>query len=77
MTIDRADGRMDLTMKVEGMTCGGCAAAVTKAIRRLDPEAEVSVDLERGQVAVVTGAQALDIAQALGRAGYDAEAMTG
>ncbi len=55
MTIDRADGRMDLTMKVEGMTCGGCAAAVTKAIRRLDPEAEVSVDLERGQVAVVTG----------------------
>ncbi|KMO12291.1 heavy metal transporter [Methylobacterium indicum] len=75
--MDRADGRMDLTMKVEGMTCGGCAAAVTKAIRRLDPEAEVSVDLERGQVAVVTGAQALDIAQALGRAGYDAEAMTG
>ncbi|BAQ45378.1 MULTISPECIES: heavy-metal-associated domain-containing protein [Methylobacterium] len=77
MTIDRADGRMDLTMKVEGMTCQGCVAAVTKAIHRLDPAAEVSVDLERGWVAVVTAAQALELAQALGRAGYDAEAITG
>ena len=77
MTIDRADGRMDLLMKVEGMTCQGCVAAVTKAVQRLDPGAQVSVDLERGRVAVVTAAQALDVAAALGRAGYEAEAMTG
>ncbi|WP_245524463.1 heavy-metal-associated domain-containing protein [Methylobacterium nonmethylotrophicum] len=77
MTIDRVDERMDLLMKVEGMTCQGCVAAVTKAIQRLDPGAQVSVDLERGRVAVVTAAQALDVAAALGRAGYDAEAMTG
>ena len=77
MTTDRGDERMELLMKVEGMTCQGCVAAVTKAIQRLDPAAEVSVDLETGRVSAVTAAQALEVAQALGRAGYDAEAMTG
>ncbi|OAS23106.1 heavy-metal-associated domain-containing protein [Methylobacterium platani] len=74
---DRAEDRMELLMKVEGMTCQGCVAAVTKAIQRLDPAARVEVDLAGGRVAVVTDAQALDVAQALGRAGYEAEAMTG
>lgn len=64
-------------MKVEGMTCQGCIAAVTRAVQRLDPAAQVSVDLEAGRLAVVTQAQALDVARALGRAGYEAEAMTG
>lgn len=64
-------------MKVEGMTCQGCVAAVTRAVQRLDPAAQVSVDLEAGRLAVVTQAQALDVARALGRAGYEAEAMTG
>ncbi len=64
-------------MKVEGMTCQGCVAAVTRAVQRLDPAAQVSVDLEAGRLAVVTQAQALDLARALGRAGYEAEAMTG
>ncbi len=68
---DRAEDRMELLMKVEGMTCQGCAAAVTKAIQRLDPAARVEVDLAGGRVAVVTDAQALDVAQALGRAGYE------
>lgn len=74
---DPAGERMELLMKVDGMTCQGCVAAVTKAIQRLDPAAQVEVDLGSGRVAVVTDAQALDVAQALGRAGYDAEAMTG
>lgn len=74
---DRSGERMQLLMKVEGMTCQGCVAAVTKAVQRLDPAAQVSVDLEAGRIAVVTDAQALDIAQALGRAGYEADAMTG
>jgi copper chaperone len=68
---------MELLMKVEGMTCQGCVAAVTRAVQRLDPAAQVSVDLEAGRLAVVTQAQALDLARALGRAGYEAEAMTG
>ena len=68
--------RKDLLMQVEGMTCQGCVDAVTKAIRRLDPAAKVDVDLEHDRVHVVTTAQALEVAQALGTAGYEAQAMT-
>ena len=69
--------RTELTMKVEGMTCEGCSEAVRRTIRRLDPEAEVAIDLAHGRVTAVTRAQSLDIAQALDKAGYTATAMTG
>jgi copper chaperone len=69
--------RKDLLMKVDGMTCQGCVNSVTKAIQRLDPGARVDVDLEHGRVRVVTTAQSLDVAQALSKAGYEAQAMTG
>ena len=66
-----------LLMRVDGMTCDGCAAAVTRTVKRLDPGADVQVDLAAGRVAIRTGAQALDIAAALTKAGYTATAMTG
>ncbi len=43
---------MKQTYRVGGMTCGGCVAAVTRAIERLDPKARVSVDLAGGKVSV-------------------------
>ena len=71
------EDRKDLLMQVEGMTCQGCVEAVTKTIKRLDPEATVDVDLAHGRVAVTTRAQSVEIAQALNKAGYEARAMTG
>ncbi len=38
--------------KVLGMTCGGCASSVTKAIQAASPEAAVDVDLEANEVNV-------------------------
>jgi copper chaperone len=67
----------DLLMQVDGMTCQGCVNSVTKAIQRLDPGAQVEVDLEHGRVHVMTKAQSIDVAQALSTAGYEARAMTG
>ena len=67
----------DLLMRVEGMTCDGCAAAVTRTVNRIDPAAEVQVDRPAGRVALRTDAQALVIAEALTKAGYAATAMTG
>ncbi|KQP58187.1 heavy metal transporter [Methylobacterium sp. Leaf399] len=67
--------RTDLLMRVEGMTCDGCAAAVTRAIRRLDPQADVAVDRDHGRVAVTTLARADGIAEALTLAGYTATPM--
>jgi copper chaperone len=71
------DERKELILAVHGMTCDGCARAVTKAVQRLDPEAVVEVERDAERVRVVTTAQALEIAEALGRAGYEAHAMTG
>jgi copper chaperone len=53
---------MTQTYRVGGMTCGGCVSAVTRAIRRLDPEAAVAVDLAAGKVSV-GGALAKDAVQ--------------
>ena len=68
--------RKELLMQVDGMTCQGCVNAVTKTIQRLDPTAEVDVDLEHGRVRVMTNAQALEVSQAITKAGYEARAMT-
>ncbi len=43
---------MSKTYGVDGMTCGGCANGLTKAIAKELPGASVSVDLEKGQVTV-------------------------
>jgi copper chaperone len=43
---------MRASYRIGGMTCGGCANAVTRAIKRLDPAARVQVDLAAGQVSV-------------------------
>ena len=33
------------TFKVDGMTCGGCVGAVTRAVQTVDKDAKVEVDL--------------------------------
>jgi copper chaperone len=69
--------RNDVMMKVDGMTCEGCAETVRRTIRRLDPQALVTVDLERGQVTATTCADTLEVTAAVTKAGYNATAMTG
>ena len=73
---EHREERKELIMQVEGMTCQGCADAVTRAIRRLDPSAEVAVDLDHGRITIRTFAQSLEIADALAKAGYEAKGMT-
>ena len=43
---------MTQTYKVQGMSCGGCASSVTRAIQHVAPSAQVEVDLETGAVTV-------------------------
>ena len=42
------------TLKVSGMTCGGCINAVTRAIQAQDPQAKVQVDLPTQVVSLET-----------------------
>ena len=67
----------EVIMKVDGMRAEGCAEAVRQTIRKLDPEAQVHVDLGRGQVNVRTRANTLEVTDALTKAGYNATGMSG
>lgn len=58
-------------LKVEGMTCGGCAASVKRALQALDANADVNVDLPGKTVKVTTGATLDAVKSAVEDAGYD------
>ena len=70
------ESRKELLMTVDGMTCQGCVNAVTRTVQRLDPTAEVDVDLQHGRARIVTNAQALEVSDALTKAGYEARGMS-
>ncbi|MBK3869433.1 copper resistance protein CopZ [Pseudomonas stutzeri] len=56
--------------KVSGMTCSHCERAVTQAIRALDPQAQVQVDLAGGTVQVQSSASEQAIREAISEEGY-------
>ncbi len=57
---------------VTGMTCGHCEKAVTRAVLRLDPAAEVSIDRTQNRVEVArSGASREALAEAIREEGYE------
>jgi copper chaperone len=59
------------TLKVSGMTCGGCVASVKRALAELAAGTPVEIDLAKGEV---TLADSIDKARAIAAiedAGYD------
>lgn len=57
--------------RVDGMTCGGCAASVTNAIKAAASEVEVSVDLDAKTVKVEGMVDPVVIEQAVSDAGFE------
>lgn len=64
-------------LKVSGMTCNHCVMAVTRAVKEIDPAAEVRVDLAAGKVQVEGKAAAGQVAAAITEAGYEVLAPAG
>ena len=60
---------------LDDMTCGGCARAVTKAIKTVDPDASVVADPPTRRVEVHTSAPEAKIAAALREAGFPPRAQ--
>ncbi len=58
---------------VQGMTCGHCVKAVTRAVQALDAAAQVQVDLPSQQVRVQSQLAAEQILAAIREEGYQAE----
>ncbi|NQD36644.1 heavy-metal-associated domain-containing protein [Permianibacter sp. IMCC34836] len=59
------------TANVDGMTCGHCARALTRAIQQRDPEAIVQVDLPKKQVKIAGDLSEQDIRAAIVDAGFE------
>lgn len=57
---------------IEGMTCGGCARSVTKAITSLDQDARVEADPTSRTVKTDTSMSSAEILGVLAEAGYPA-----
>jgi len=64
-----------LKLKVPDMTCGHCAQTVEKAVKSVDPAAQVEVDLARKIVTVETSAPEQRIAEVVRSAGYENEQL--
>jgi copper chaperone len=63
-----------LRFQVDGMSCGHCVQAVTAAVKDVDPQAEVAVDLASKSVAVRSRLEAGPVAEAIRQAGYEVRA---
>lgn len=61
---------MNQQFQVEGMTCGHCEMAVTRAVKQLDPAAEVKIDRKAGHVEVQSAVAHETLAKAITEAGY-------
>ena len=60
-----------ITFQVDDMTCGGCAGAITRAVKAADQDAEVKVDLAAHRVQVTPAAAVVEeIANAIKDAGF-------
>ncbi|QWD69795.1 heavy-metal-associated domain-containing protein [Polynucleobacter sp. UB-Siik-W21] len=59
-----------LSLKVSGMTCGGCINAVTRAIQAQDPQATVQADLPSQMVNLETSLSAEQASQIITEAGF-------
>jgi copper chaperone len=59
-----------LSLKVSGMTCGGCINAVTRAIQAQDPQAKVQADLTTQTVDLETTLTVVQASQILIDAGF-------
>lgn len=60
---------------VPDMTCGHCAGTVQRAVRLVDAQSEVAVDLGRKLVEVRSNAPEGSIGEAIRQAGYENSAV--
>lgn len=60
-----------LRYRVPDMTCGHCAQAIEKAVKIVDPQAKVAVDLTTKEVTVRSEAEEARVAETIRGAGYE------
>ncbi|MGQ5720357.1 heavy-metal-associated domain-containing protein [Pseudochrobactrum asaccharolyticum] len=61
-----------MELKIENMTCGGCAKSVTKAIQSVDANAKIETDPATRLVRIETTVSSDALQKVLEEAGYPA-----
>ena len=61
-----------MKLRIDAMTCGGCARSVTATIKDLDPKAKVDIDVAAKLVNVDTAADQKKVLDALAEDGFPA-----
>lgn len=61
-----------MELKIENMTCGGCAKSVTKAIQSVDANAKIETDPATRLVRIETAVSSDALQKVLEEAGYPA-----
>lgn len=64
-----------IELTIKGMTCGHCASRVTQAVKSVDEQAKVSIDVAKKYVRIESARAAGDIEAALTQAGYPPTAI--
>ncbi|RJX30929.1 MAG: copper chaperone [Oxalobacter sp.] len=59
-----------LTFDIQDMSCGHCAGSITKAIKTIDPQADVNIDLAHKKVTIEGKANAKAVEKAIAEAGF-------
>lgn len=62
---------------VPDMTCGHCAGRMQRAVKMVDGQAEVTVDLGRKLVEIRSGAAQQSFGEAIRKAGYENSVLAG
>ena len=63
------------TFQVDDMTCGHCISVITEAIKGVDANASVDIDLATRRVDVGSSADAAKLSAAIKQAGYTASPL--
>lgn len=61
-----------MELRIENMTCGGCARSVSKAIHSVDPSAKIDANPAARTVKIETVATQRSLQRVLEEAGYPA-----
>ena len=65
---------MNQTFTVSGMTCGHCVKAVIRAVKQVDPQAEVKIDRSLNKVEVESTQARELLSKAIAEEGYEVAA---
>jgi len=64
-----------MLLKVDAMTCGGCARTVTAILKDLDPDGEVQINVPDRTVELRTDKSPSEVRDAMQEGGYPAEVL--